>query len=212
MNRRLVIAAGCLAAALPFASGTAQTATAPEPPRWSLSLGVDPTNLDLHTPEPGVEARMVANLTRSWQPANSRLARHVSLMLGTDAPRQTNPSGDPQCMCWIKKKMKYAGFTAGASYDLLKVSRFTPYLKGGTGVYYTDLQTTPAIGAVTFAQLAAYYPNGFGQSGFSLGMNGGLGIKARFGSHELFVEQMLHAFDVRRWDKGVYPLNFGIRF
>ena len=73
MNVRYIVAAGSLAIALPLASVSAQTTTpsaqttTPEPAKWSFSLGVDPTAFDLHTPEPGVNARMVANLTRSWQ-------------------------------------------------------------------------------------------------------------------------------------------------
>jgi hypothetical protein len=210
MNCRLVIAAGCLAAALPFTSVSAQEAAPVEPGKWSLSLGIDPTNLNLHTRDPGVEARMVANLTRSWQSSNSRLARHISLMVGTDAPRKMNPSSDPQC-CWMNITRSYAGLTAGASYDLVRASRFTPYVKAGSGIYHSTLYRGPSDGALTPAELA-YYRNDFGQSGFSLGVNGGLGLKARLGSHELFIEQMLHAFNVRQLDKGVYPLNIGIRF
>ena len=207
-----VIASGCLAASLPLASGFAQSAPPSEPPKWSLSLGADPTHLDLHTPEPGVDARMVANLTRSWQSAASRLARHISLMVGTDAPREMNPSADPQCDCWMKITRRYAGLTAGASYDLFSASRFTPYLKGGTGIYYTSFTRGPSTGFLTPADLA-YYQDGFSESRFSLGANGGLGLKARLGSHELFIEQMIHSFDVRRRGvTGVYPLNIGIRF
>ena len=81
MHVRYVVAVSSLAIALPLASVSAQS-TAPEPEKWSFSLGVDPTHLDLHTPDPGVDARMVANLTRSWQSGNSRFARHISLMVG----------------------------------------------------------------------------------------------------------------------------------
>ncbi len=207
MHIRQVVAASSLALALPLASISAQ-GTTPEPPKWSLSVGVDPTHLDLRTRDPGVDARMVANLTRSWQSANSRLARHISLMVGTDAPRKMNRSSDPQCDCWTSISRRYGGLTAGASYDLFGVSRFTPYLKGGTGIYYTTLNTWPANGWALVTDLPYFYS----RNGFSLGVNGGLGIKARIGSHELFIEEMLHAFDVRQLEKGVYPLNFGLRF
>ncbi|MDP9204343.1 MAG: hypothetical protein M3P12_02660 [Gemmatimonadota bacterium] len=210
MRIRHVVAVSSLSIALPLASVSGQSA-APEPPKWSLSFGVDPTNFDLHTSDPGVDARIVANLTRSWQTANSRLARQISLMVGTDAPRQVNPSPDPQCVCWQKITRRYTGLTAGLSYELFSASRFTPYLKGGTGAYYSTRHIWPASGALRVTDFV-YYPNGFVQSGFSLGVNGGFGIKARLGSHELFIEQMLHSFDVRQLDKGVYPLNIGIRF
>lgn len=210
MRTRHVFAVSSLAIALPFTTVSAQS-TVPEPLKWSLSLGVDPTHLDLHTRDPGVDARMVANLTRSWQSPGSRFARHISLMMGTDAPRERNPSSDPQCDCWQSISRRYAGLTAGASYDLFTASRFTPYLKGGTGIYYTTLSTEPTSGALTTSQLA-FYPNGFYQNGFSVGANAGLGIKARFGSRELFIEQMLHAFDIGVLSRGVYPFNIGIRF
>ena len=66
MHVRYVIAVSSLAIALPLASVLAQTTT-PEPAKWSFSLGVDPTRFDVTNAEPGSEARMVANLTRSWQ-------------------------------------------------------------------------------------------------------------------------------------------------
>jgi hypothetical protein len=207
-----VIASVGLAASLPLASGFAQSAPLPEPPKWSFSLGVDPTTLDLHTPEPGVDARMVANLTRSWQSANSRFARHISLMVGTDAPRKFNPDPvEPQCDCWMSVTRRYAGLTAGVSYDVLRVSRFTPYLKAGTGIYYNSYANGPSSGLLD-PVLLAYYADGFSERRFSLGVNGGLGLKVRLGSHEVFIEQMLHTFDVSRMGTGVYPLNIGIRF
>jgi hypothetical protein len=205
MQIRHVVAVSSLAAVLPFASLFAQSTT-PESPKWSLSLGVDPTNLDLSTRDPGVDARMVANLTRSWQSANSPLTRHISLLVGRDAPRQFQ--ADQTCDCWWRVSNSYYGVTAGASYDLLRASRVTPYLKAGTGVYYTKESTWPANGQILVSQLPLLNY----RSGFSLGVNGGLGVKVRIGSHEFFVEEMLHAFDVRHLGKGVYPLNFGFRF
>ena len=90
--------------------------------------------------------------------------------------------------------------------DLFRLWKFTPYLQAGTGVYFTKLTGTVNPFPYTIPNPA------FDRTRFSLGVNGGLGIKARLGSHEFFVEQMLHAFDVRRIDTGVYPFNFGIRF
>jgi len=204
MRASHVVAVSSLAVVLPLASMSAQST--PEPSKWSLSLGVDPTHLNLQTRDPGVDARMVANLTRSWQSANSPLTRHVSLMIGRDAPRQFLL--DPTCDCWWRVFSSYNALTVGASYDLHRGSRFTPYLKAGTGVYYTKQGTEPRDGWLLTSQLPALKY----QSGFSLGLNGGLGVKVRIGSHEFFVEEMLHAFDVRRLDNGVYPLNFGLRF
>ncbi len=209
MRIHYVLALSSLAVSMPLASGIAQSAPVPEPPKWSLSLGVDPTHLNLQTRDPGVDARMVVNLTRSWQAANSRWARQVSLMVGTDAPRKFSTDPYRQCdLCWFNVNRRYAGLTAGLSYDLPRVSRFTPYLKGGTGVYHETYETVPSLSALTPATL----PYLWYQSGFSLGANAGLGLKARFGSHEFFMEQVLHAFDVRHFNRGVYPFNIGFRF
>jgi hypothetical protein len=205
MESRHVVVACCIALVLPLASGSAQNPSS-EPPKWSLSLGVDPTHLNLHTPEPGVEASFVASLTRSWLSANSPLTRHIALMVGRDAPRQFQP--DDTCDCWWRAFRSYSALTAGASYDLFRISRFSPYVKAGTGVYYTKRGTEPVDNIILTSQLSYYNY----RSGFSLGVNGGLGVKVRIGSHELFIEQVLHAFDVRRMQRGVYPLIIGFRF
>lgn len=215
MHVRYVVAVSSLAIALPLASVSAQS-TAPDTARWSFSLGVDPTHFDLHTPEPGVDARMVANLTRSWQSGNSRFARHISLMVGADVPREVQPGlispFGPQCDCPMRLSRRYAGLTAGASYDLFRVSRFRPYITGGTGIYYNGYRRSPVNGVLTPSELAFYQNGGFSQDNFSLGVNAGLGLKVRIGSHELFIEQMLHKFDVRQPGIGIYPLNIGLRF
>jgi hypothetical protein len=122
-------------------------------------------------------------------------------MLGGDAPNsQENCYG-----CWTRVAKKYASLTGGVGIDLFHVSRFTPYVKTGAGIYYTRLSGEMNGAALVTSSI-------YDRSRFSLGVNGGLGIKARIGSHEFFVEQMLHAFDVRHIDTGVYPLNFGFRF
>jgi hypothetical protein len=154
---------------------------------------------------------MVANLTRSWQSRNSRFARHISLLVGMDAPRQSTPIGDTPCDCPIRYSARYIGLTAGGSIDLLRVSRFTPYLTGGTGFYYSRYGMTPAYGYLTTGELR-FYPNGFSQSSITLGVNGGFGLKVRIGSRELYVEQVLHSFQANHLGAGVNPLNIGIRF
>ena len=230
MQLRFAVAASSLALALPFASVSAQSttpsaqtdspsapSTTPATARWEFSLGVDPSALDLHTPEAGINARMVANLTRSWQSGNSRWARHISLMVGADSPHDASqglPSsfGLPECACSMHLSRRYAGLTAGASFDLFRVSRFTPYLSGGAGLYYNEFGRS-TDGVLTQGDLA-FWGRDFYQSHYALGMNGGLGLKVRLGSHELFIEQMIHSFDVapRQWGGGIAPLNIGVRF
>jgi len=223
MQLRHVVAASSLAIALPLTSVSAQTtapsaqSTTPDTVKWSFSLGVDPTSLNRNTPDAGVDARMVANLTRSWQSAHSRWGRYISLMVGTDAPREVQSvifgPGGPCTDCAMDVMTRYAGLTVGATYDLFRVSRFTPYLTGGTGIYYTTLSRSPADGSLTPSELAFYQNSGgFYQHNFSVGLNAGLGLKVRIGSHELFIEQMVHRFDIGTLGVGISPLNIGIRF
>lgn len=191
---------------IPLATVPAQTAQKEEPPKWSLSLGVEPTSLDLRTRDPGVDARFVANLTRTSQAPGSRFSRHISLMVGADAPRGIASVNSPLCEgCSSSFGRQYAGLTAGGAVDLFHVSRFVPYLTGGAGLYYDrywSRLTDPARPGTQF----------YRRNEFSFGLNAGLGIRAKLGSHEFFVEQMLHTFDAYPIGRGINPLNFGIRF
>jgi hypothetical protein len=198
MRYPIVSTALALALTVPGAAALAQRDTT-SPPKWSLSLGVDPSHFDLKTRDPGIDARLVANLAREWQAPGSRFSRHVALMLGGDYPQGSNT-----CYGCLSGR-QYAALTAGVGVDLFRVSRFTPYLKTGAGIYYTHLTANMNGVGPRVTRLDNL-------NNFSLGVNGGLGIKARLGGHEFFVEQMLHAFDVRAYNSGVYPLNFGIRF
>ena len=213
MHLHNLVAVTSFAIAIPLTAICAQS-TAANPGNWSFSLGVDPSNLDLHTPEGGTQARLVANLTRSWQSANSKFGRHISLMVGADAPRDVQGGFGLQCAgdCLVHFTRKYAGVTAGASYDLFRISRFTPYLTGGAGIYYSGFKRGPADGMLTPSELLIYKYGGFSQNKVSFGANAGLGLRARIGSHELFIEQALHEFDLRHQGMGVYPLSIGFRF
>ena len=201
MNYSTVVRALAIGLTIPLATSSAQSDSV-QPTKWSLSLGVDPTDFDLRTRDPGVHLRAIGNLTRAWQSPGSRFGPHISLMLGGDSPQsQENCYG-----CWNRVGKRYGSLTAGGSADLFRLWKFTPYLQAGTGAYFTKFTGQVNGGAYLI-------PNPmYDRTHFSLGVNGGLGIKARLGSHEFFVEQMLHAFDVRRHDTGVYPFNFGIRF
>ena len=207
MHRRLVIALVCLLTALPLGSALAQNESV-RPRDWSFSLGLDPRRLDFSSGENwGADMRLVANLTRSWQAPDSRFGRHLSLLVGSDFPYGTIPGSNPGCeSCNYTVTSRYAGLTAGVSYDLLRASRFTPYLIGGSGIYFTKMSRTVGDLEARFVDTRYY------RTGFSLGANAGVGLKARFGSREVFVEQIFHATDLARVSKGVWPLNFGIRF
>lgn len=159
-----------------------------EPPKWSLSLGVDPTRFD-----PGTyHSRFVGTLTRSWQKPGSRFSREISI-----AAWIHTPGG------WSER---YAGLTAGTSAELFHLWRFSPYVHGGAGLYYTrfNARTTRFSAVPTAYNLT--------RNDFSFGLNGGFGIRARILSHEFFIDETLHAFDVRALNRGMYPLSIGIRF
>ncbi len=193
---------------LPFAASRAQTASKEEPSKWSFSLGADPTAFDLRTRDPGVEARLVANLARTWQAPESRFTRHISLMVGADAQRYLSSQSENCDACSTNLSNSYAALTGGGSADLFRLSRFTPYVLGGVGFYYSRSSSEPANGVVLTSNLSSIYT----RHDFTLGLNTGLGIKARLGSHEFFVEQLLHAFDIQHLGRGINPLNFGIKF
>jgi len=200
VNYSTVVRAFAIGLSIPLATSSAQSDSV-QPTKWSSSTGVDLTDFDLRTRDPGVHVRAVGNLTRTWQSPGSRFGRHISLMLGADSPQsQENCYG-----CWNRVGKRFASLTGGASVDLFRLWKFTPYVQAGTGVYFTKL--TGTVNGASIIPSPTY-----DRSRFSLGVNGGLGIKARLGSHEFFVEQMLHGFDVHRIDTGVYPFNIGIRF
>jgi hypothetical protein len=191
---------------IPFAAGLAQTAPKEGPSKWSLSLGIDAINLDLSTRDPGVDARFAATLTRIWQAPGSRFSRHISLMAGADAPRGVESMNSLFCQgCSSSVGQNFAGLTAGGAIDLFHISRLTPYVQGGAGFYYdrswSKLTDPSRPGTQSFKR-----------NDFSFGLNTGVGIKARLGSHELFIEQTFHSFQALPLDRAFLPLNFGIRF
>lgn len=199
---RNVVAVSSFAIVLPLASVPAQHTTL-DPAKWSASFGVDPTILE-GRPGESFKTRMVATLTRTWQSKSSPLASHLSLMFGGDT-RVRSPN--LMCVgCWDRVPKTYAGLTTGTSFELFRGSRFSPYAKTGLGLYYTKLSAERPAGSEYVSD-----PNYF-NSGFSLGLNGGLGIKARLWSRELFIEQAAHAFDIHGMHKTVYPFSIGIRF
>ncbi|HWL40964.1 MAG TPA: hypothetical protein VNO75_12075 [Gemmatimonadaceae bacterium] len=205
-SRSVVILFCCLAAAVPLVSASAQSAPI-ETREWSLSLGLDPGRVDRHGLEREPDAPVVMNLSRLWQAPGSRFSRDISLMLGADLPRRTDPGFFTGCFeCTMRISKTFAALTAGSSIDVFRVARFTPYFRGGTGVYLTRLSTDLDPGAAE-TQDPLRTP-----TGFAWGANAGFGIKARFRSREFFVEQMFHHYDLRRRDLFIMPLSFGVRF
>ncbi len=192
------------AAPLTFASAQAQPS---EPKDWSFSLGIDSKRIGHIETLYGADAFLVANLTRTWQSANTRFGRHVSLLAGSDFPYQPVQDTNDGCGgCTAPFASRYAALTTGVSYDLFRVSRFTPYVTTGIGAYYTKMNRN------LDERVSSMVDKRHFRTGLAFGANAGFGVKARFGSREFFIEQMLHAIDLARPSRGIRPLNFGIRF
>lgn len=185
----------------------AQTVLDLPPARWSLSLGVDPTHLDLRTSDPGVDARFAATGARLWQLRNPALSTHVALMLGADAPRGLpETENSPE----LDVSRYFAALTAGGSYEMSLRSRVRPFISAGAGGYFNDFGWKIACTGATCNPKLARFRQRFRETTF--GVNGGLGLNMSFGKKVLFVEQRFHAFDVTRLDNGVHPLSVGVRF
>ena len=201
---RSAVAAALLAA--PINSVAAQVNAEDSRTPWSFSLGADPLNFDLRTRDPGVNARVVSTLTRSWQAANPALKLHMSVMLGADAPRGFAGLDEGYS---VDISRRYAGVTTGASYELFRKSRFSPYFIAGAGIYRDVLRSDVRCEAASCPSALILAPR---YDKTSLGLNGGLGVNVRLGSRRIFVEQRLHAFDINRLDRGIHPLSIGFRF
>src|SRR3954468_13122887 len=119
MNYARLTAVLALTVCTPLISASAQSDSASnskiQPPRWSFSLGVDPTRFDSRT----YNTRLVGTLTRIWQKPDSRFGREVSLAAGTYT------QGGVYCVgCWSNWAEQYVGLTAGISAELFHLWRF----------------------------------------------------------------------------------------
>lgn len=201
MNCARLTAVLALTVGVPLISASAQSdsVSAPkiEPAKWSVSLGADPTRFDSKT----YNTRLVGTVTRIWQKPGSRFSRDVSLAAGTYTQSGLYCAG-----CWSTRGEQYLGLTAGTSADLFHLWRFTPYVHGGAGLYYTRFSAT------TSSITTIWSSSNVTTNDFSFGLNGGFGIRAKILSHELFIDQTLHTFDVRALNRGMYPLSIGFRF
>ena len=205
---RVILFVSAASIALLSASRSDAQGTAAKSPVWSLSLGADPTHFDLRTRDPGVDAKLVAVLTRSWALKNPAARAHVSLMAGADAPRglrDIEPGMD------LNVTRRYAGLTGGASYEFFRKARIRPYVSAGAGIYHDLMRAAPACDA---GPCSGQTPFGLllRRDHTSFGINGAVGLRMRLGGKELFIEQAQHVFDTRRIDQGVSPFSFGIRF
>jgi hypothetical protein len=205
MRTILSVAASSLVLLSAHGAG-AQTAET-KAPLWSLSIGADPTHFDLRTRDPGVDARLIATLTRSWVLRNPAARFHVSLMTGFDAPHGFRDREGVQ----VDITRRYAGLTGGASYEFFRKSRIRPYVSAGTGVYHDLMRADSKCDAGPCGEVT---PLGLihRRDNTSFGINAAIGLRMRLGGRELFIEQAQHVFDARHSAQGITPFSFGIRF
>ena len=198
-SRLSAVALTLLVASVALAQSDSAPSSKTEPPKWSLSLGIDPTRYNSTTP---YDSRIIGSLTRGWQNPGSRFSRELSLMAGTYS---LSGNGVICGVCGGSSSERYLALTAGSSAELFHLWRFTPYVHGGAGLYYRRFSASNwYTGGVSTSHVT--------MNDFTLGINGGFGIRARVLSHEFFIDQTLHAFDFRALNRGVYPFSIGIRF
>jgi hypothetical protein len=199
-------------AALPPVTASGQSQTSEIPSSWTLSLGADPSHLDLRTRDPGVDARFVAAVSRSWATRFDRLRWNAELMAGLEAPRGFRDTDGSLCGgCDIDARRRFGSVGLGATLQLLRTSRFKTYLTGGTGFYHNHsfARSLDCTDSYCTTGGKPYY---FWQSSrTSLGLNGGVGVSFRLRGREFFIQQSAHRFDLRA-GQAVFPLTFGIGF
>ena len=211
MKFSVVLLLAAFTATLSAVSAHAQTQ---EPPsNWSLSIGADPTHLDLRTRDPGVDARFIGALTRSWATRFDRLRLKAELMAGMEAPRGFRDTDGSLCGgCEINSRRRFASAGVGANLQLLRISRFKTYLTGGTGFYHNNAFSRSPLDCTNSYCVTGGKPFYFWQlNRTSIGLNGGVGVSFRVGGREFFVQQSAHVFDFRG-SKAMFPLSFGIGF
>jgi len=211
MKVRSVIALAALS--LPLSEASAQGQAAEAPSKWSLSVGIDPTHLDLRTRDPGVDARFVGVLTRSWATRFERVKLKGELMAGLEAPRGFRDTDGTRCAgCDVNVRRRFTSLGAGATVQLLRTSRFKTYLTGGIGVYHNVASAKSPLSCTDSYCITGGKPFYFWQSDrTSLGLNSGVGVSFRLLGREFFVQQSAHLFDLRgTWT--AYPLTVGIGF
>lgn len=197
----------------PLFEGSAQTPSTETSSNWSLSVGTDISHLDLRTRDPGVDARFIGTLTRSWATRFEKLRLNAELMGGLDAPRGFRDRDGTLCGgCEVNTSRRFASAGVGATFHLLRKSRFNPYVTAGTGIYHNRSGAQSPLDCSNSTCNARSNPFYFWQRNTtSFGLHGGAGVSFQLGGREFFLQQSAHAFDVRQ-GMIISPLSIGIRF
>lgn len=115
--------------------------------------------------------------------------------------------------CDVNMSRRFASAGVGATLQLRRSSRFSPYLTGGTGIYHNRFAAQSPLDCTSdFTCTTGGKPFYLRQStSTSLGLKGGVRVSFRVGAREFFVQQSAHVFDFRG-GQTVFPLSVGIRF
>jgi hypothetical protein len=200
-------------AALPLSRVSGQTQAPETSSGWTLSLGADPSHFDLRTRDPGVDARFIGALNRSWATRFERVRLKAELMAGFEAPRGfRDPTGSLCAGCDINARRRFGSIGVGANLQLLRTSHFKTYLTGGTGIYHNWSFARSPLECTDSYCTTGGRPFYFWQSiRTSVGLNGGFGVGFRLGGREFFMQQSAHVFDLQG-SRAIFPLTLGIGF
>jgi len=194
-------------------SAQAQEKRPDGPSTWALSLGTDPSHLDLRTRDPGVDARFIGALGRSWATRFERVRLEAELMAGVEAPRGFRDIDGSLCAgCDVNVRRRFTALGAGARVQLLRTPRFRTYVTGGLGIYHNVASAKSPLSCTDSYCVTGGKPFYVWQSNrTSLGLNSGLGVSFRLMGREFFLQQSVHVFDLRG-GQTVFPLTLGIGF
>lgn len=210
---KFTVAFTVAAVTAPLIQAAAQASNTEAPSKWSLSIGIDSRQFDLRTRDPGVDATFIGVLSRSWTTRFEKLSIKAELMGGLDAPSGYRDRDGTLCGgCDINRSRRFASAGVGATFHLLRKSRFNPYLTAGTGIYNERAAARSPLDCHFGYCITGGRPYFIWQKNVtSIGLNGGVGVSFRLGGREFFVQQTAHAFDVRQ-GLVLFPLTLGIGF
>lgn len=200
-------------AALPMLRASGQSQASEPASSWTLSFGADPSHFDLRTRDPGVDARFIGALSRSWATRFERVRLKAELMAGFEAPRGfRDPTGSLCGGCDIDARRRFGSVGVGANLQLVRTSHLKTYITGGTGIYQNWSVARSPLDCTDSYCTTGGRPFYFWQSvRTSVGLNGGFGVNFRLGGREFFMQQSVNFFDVRG-SRVIFPLTLGIGF
>lgn len=199
--------------ALPLMKASGQSQASDPASNWTLSLGADPSHFDLRTRDPGVDARFIGALSRSWATRFERVRLKAELIVGVEAPRGFRDSDGSLCGgCDVNVRRHFTALGAGATVQLLRTSRLKTFISGGIAIYDNSASARSPLSCTDSYCITGGKPFYIWESNrTSLGLNSGVGVSFRLLGREFTLQQSAHVFDLRG-GQSVFPLTLGIGF